>query len=230
MRKLMIIPMVMAAVLSLGGLSKATYEGQPLEFSSLYAKLPLDNNRLLGSFIILPESGFDEKDASDVIKRLDHLPVSILKEIVNQHIKLVLFQGKLTDQGSASHLKGIIPRGHPASSVWDEVPGIGGSKIVLVKIGSSDKGNGHGSINLELHELVHSLQHYVYQQEGISTEFKAAWLKEAAKLFPDREYLLSYPEEYFAETFAYYYFSDETRELLRKMAPDTYRYFSRFEQ
>ena len=47
-------------------------------------------------------------------------------------------------------------------ATWDDVPGMGGSHTVFVKIGASDKGNGHGSVNLELHELAHSVDHIVY--------------------------------------------------------------------
>ena len=75
-----------------------------------------------------------------------------------------LFTGKLTDNPTASHLSGMIPRGYVNNTTWDDVPGLGGSKTVLVKIGASHKGNGHSSVNLELHELAHSIDNYVFNE------------------------------------------------------------------
>ncbi|WP_420535002.1 anthrax toxin lethal factor-related metalloendopeptidase, partial [Bacillus mycoides] len=43
---------------------------------------------------------------------------------------------------------------------WDDVPGVGsdiGGKPVMARIGFSERGKGHGSINLELHEIAHAI-------------------------------------------------------------------------
>ena len=53
-----------------------------------------------------------------------------------------------------------------------------GSHTVLVKIGASDKGKGHGSVNLELHELAHSVDQIVYGGIRDDDKFLSIWRKE----------------------------------------------------
>jgi len=50
------------------------------------------------------------------------------------------------------------------------------------------------------------------------------WETEKAILFPTKDYYLDYPEEYFAESFAYYYQGITTRSELLEKAPLTYAY------
>ncbi|MEH7335936.1 hypothetical protein V7161_25240 [Neobacillus drentensis] len=154
---------------------------------------------------------------------MSSLPTTILEKINNKGINLKLFTGKLTDNPTASNLAGQTPRGYQTNVTWDDVPGIGGSKVVLVKIGSSEKGKGHGSVNLELHEMAHSIDRYVYNEISGTTQFHDIWEKEHNLIFPGNSYFL-YLEEYFAECFAMYYLNKETKELLRIKAPETYHF------
>nr|AIA18210.1 hypothetical protein [uncultured bacterium] len=179
-------------------------------------------NRLMGETILLPRASFNAEQAAGIINTLARLPEPLLLKIHNAGIVVRLFDGKLTDNPSARHLKGVTPRGYSNGTTWDAVPGIGGSKIVLVKIGSSGKGNGHGSVNLELHELAHSVDRLIYDSFSQKDSFKAIWEKERSILFPRQDYFLLYPEEYFAEAFALYYYSSETNAYLEKNAPSTY--------
>lgn len=156
-----------------------------------------------------------------MISRLDQLPPSLLKETYEAGVVIILFTGKLTENPTASHLAGVIPRGY-TKTTWDDVPGIGGSKTVLIKIGASQKGSGHGSVNLELHELAHSLDRYVFYHIRQNKDFIKIWEKEKNILFPGQPYFLNYPEEYFAESFAYFYMGGKYKEELKKKAPLTY--------
>jgi hypothetical protein len=113
-----------------------------------------------------------------------------------------------------------------SDKTWDDVPGVGGSKTVLVKIGASEKGNGHGSVNLELHELAHSVDRYVYDEIRHDPTFLEIWEAEKEILFPGKTYFTSYPEEYFAETFAMFYLGNETKEELKMRAPKTFMFYS----
>ena len=54
--------------------------------------------------------------------------------------------------------------------------------------------------------------------------FLRIWNQEKTQLFPDNQYLLTYPEEYLAEAFAYYYIGGSYRNELRVKAPLTYQY------
>ena len=79
-----------------------------------------------------------------------------------------------------------------------------------------NKGNGHSSVNLELHELAHSIDIYVFNELRYNQDFLEIWNQEKDQLFPGKSYYLTYPEEYFAESFAYYYFGGQYRNELKK--------------
>ncbi|MBP2241255.1 hypothetical protein J2Z40_001817 [Cytobacillus eiseniae] len=228
MKKFSLCTFMLIISLALMGNSQAAMGGILLKdyprHSLLKETLVLNSSNLLGSIIILPTEPFDEYAASQIISRLDNLPFSLLSKVGEENIKLKLFIGQLTDNPTAAHLQGIIPRGYTNGTTWDDVPGIGGSRTVLVKIGSSDKGSGHSSINLELHELAHSIDRYVYKGIRNNHKFQAIWKKEKAKLFPSQDYFLSFPEEYFAEAFALYFLGGDSRNLLKNRAPETYRF------
>ncbi|WHY65414.1 toxin [Neobacillus sp. SuZ13] len=228
MRKTIVSVIIAGLFLSSITTSQASYDGVWLgDYSTnsvLYQSLKIDQSlSLLDQIIVLPKQSFDQKEAAAMINRIDSIPGYILNKVKNQGIRLKLFTGKLTDNPTASHLKGKIPRGYTNNVTWDDVPGIGGSKVVLVKIGASDKGHGHGSVNLELHELAHSIDHYVFNEISGSKEFLNMLESEHEQLFPGNSYF-QYPEEYFAETFAMYYLNTESKELLRKKAPKTFEF------
>ncbi|WP_144547301.1 anthrax toxin lethal factor-related metalloendopeptidase [Bacillus sp. X1(2014)] len=230
MRKTIVSVLIAGLFLSSITTSQASYDGVWLgDYSTnsvLYQSLKVDQSlSLLDQIIVLPKKSFDQKEAAVMINRIDSIHDSILKKVKKHGIRLKLFTGRLTDNPTASHLKGKIPRGYTNNVTWDEVPGIGGSKVVLVKIGASDKGHGHGSINLELHELAHSIDHYVFNEISGSKEFLNMLELEHEQLFPGNSYF-QYPEEYFAETFAMYYLNADSKELLRTKAPKTFEFIA----
>lgn len=211
-------------------ISQASVEGIRLadfnKDSILRNSLSIEPKRQLDKIVVLPESSFNQQEAAKVISRLSVLPDYLLDQINQQGIVVKLFEGKLTENPTASHLRGVIPRGYQSKTTWDDVPGIGGGKTVLVKIGSSEKGMGHGSVNLELHELAHSIDHFILHEVKYNRSFLDAWEKERAILFPGNSYFLLFPEEYFAETFAMYYLNNETKKTLYQHAPQTYEFIS----
>lgn len=224
MRKKVIYLFVLCVILLLG-LSKPTLDGILLKNSALYPSVHLESQASLGDIVVLPkQSNYDQDEVKKILSRLDRLPSSMLSKVDKEGIKIKLFVGKLTDNPTAAYLKGKTPRGYQDHSItWDDVPGIGGSKTVLVKIGCSEKGKGHSSVNLELHELAHSLEHYLYDGEKEQT-FIPIWKREAPKLFSGNPYFIDYQEEYFAECFAMFYYSHDTKMQLKKLAPMTYDY------
>jgi Pro-Pro endopeptidase len=229
MRKWIVSLLITSLFLVMITTSQAATDGTKLgvypKETLLVQSLNHENSRQLNQIIVLPKQQFNEREAAGIINRVNVLPELLLKEIKNQGITLKLFTNKLTDNPTASHLKGIVPRGYDGSITWDDVPGIGGGKVVLVKIGASEKGKGHGSINLELHELAHSIDHYIYDNISQKLEFREIWSKEHNRLFPNNNYF-EYPEEYFAEIFAMYYLNTETRTLLQNKAPLSFELIS----
>lgn len=216
--------------LTLLGNSQAKKDGIMLKDypinSILVASLTLKSPTEVSEIVILPNHSFNQIEAAEIISRIDKLPNSLLNQIKQNNIKIKLFEGKLTENPTAKHLQGIIPKGYMNNTTWDDVPGIGGSKTVLVKIGSSDKGNGHGSVNLELHELAHSIDKYIYSEIRNDKSFLDIWKKEKDLLFPNQPYFLTFPEEYFAEVFAMYYLGGESKVELKLKAPNTYKLMS----
>ncbi len=193
--------------------------------SDFYQSLNLHSSEWLDSIIMLPNDDFDQLAAKQMIQRIDQLPQELLQKISAQRIVVVLFNGKLTDFPSTNHLSGLIPRGYRnTGTTWDDVPGSGGNRIVHVKIGASDYGKGHSSVNLELHELAHSIDKLIFNKIRENAYFLSIWRLEARTLFENRAYFLKFPEEFFAESFAYYYLNEHTRKILYEKAPKTYHF------
>lgn len=201
-----------------------------IENTHFNQRLNLRASEITPSIILLPNNSFDEEAAAQMVNRIDSLPISLLEKIYDQHIKIRLFNGHLTDFPSTGSLTGITPRGYADTTVtWDNVPGAGGGRIVFVKIGASDKGEGHGSVNLELHELAHSIDRIVFKGIRNQIYFQSIWKLEAKQLFGNNDYYLLYPEEYFAEVFAYFYANSDTNHYLKEHAPKTYTFIKKLQ-
>lgn len=231
MRKWVVSLMIAGMFLSMITTSQASFDSIKLadypKNSELYQHINTEIlNQQLQELVFLPKTIFDQKEAAAIINRIGSLPETLLNKINKQGIILKLFTGKLTDNRTASYLTGQIPRGYQTQTTWDEVPGIGGSQVVLVKIGHSEKGKGHGSVNLEIHELAHSIDKLVYQNVSQSLEFKLVWEQERGIIYPGNSYFILHPEEYFAETFAMFHLNNDTKDLLRKKAPKTFEFLN----
>lgn len=228
MKKTVFLLICISSLTILLGSSNVMNQGIPLkQFSPntpFKQALPKNLNPILDDIILLPIEPFHEKEATSIITRIGMLPDSLLKKIQRAHIHVKLFNGKLTDNPTAMHLKGVIPKGYKSKKTWNDVPGIGGGKTVLVKIGASEKGKGHGSVNLELHELAHSIDRHVYKTIRDRPDFLNIWEEEKESLFPNDSYFQTYPEEYFAECFAMFYLNISTKSALKNKAPKTYRF------
>ena len=197
------------------------------ETPSILKRKLLDCNQdcLVDMVIQLPLEKYDINAVNQIKERIKTLPETLLVDIINQDIHIILVNGPITDTKEYSHLKGAVPRGwENTKKTWDDVPGVGGSKTVVVRIRYSEKGNGHGSINLELHELAHSIDEILKNQLSSTRAFYSVWNSEKRKLFPKEEYFHHYPEEYFAEVFALFYRDKDSRDKLKKSAPLTYQF------
>lgn len=185
-----------------------------------------EKDGLLEQIVVVPNIHQNDPDVKLIKSRLSKLPVSMLEKMKTNGIKIKLIDGPITSLPEFSYLKGQIPRGwEKTNKTWEEVPGIGGTETVAIRIGYSDRGKGHGSVNLELHETAHSLDSIVYMKISATESFKKIWKSESVSLFGEKQYFINYPEEYFAEAFAMYYLNDSTKSELNKKAPLTYAFF-----
>ncbi|WP_409301238.1 anthrax toxin lethal factor-related metalloendopeptidase [Peribacillus sp. SCS-155] len=222
---------VVTVLFSFYSLSFASEEG--ISFGNLPDTNPIKNepflqhNEQVQNLILYPSGPFDSKAALGIAYSISKLPPTLLQKLNHRHVKVKIFTGPLTDNRTARHLKGVIPRGYEQKNhTWDDVPGLGGSRLVLVKNGASERGKGHGSERLELHEVAHSIDSIVYENISSGAQFTKLWQQEAPLLFPDQTYFINYPEEYFAETFALYYANPWSKKLLRTKAPETYAFIA----
>ncbi|MBH9841219.1 hypothetical protein FE578_18260, partial [Clostridioides difficile] len=73
------------------------------------------------------------------------------------------------------------------------------------------------------HETAHAIDHIVLNDISKSAQFKQIFAKEGRSL-GNVNYLGVYPEEFFAESFAYYYLNQDTNSKLKSACPQTYSF------
>ncbi|MFZ3588723.1 anthrax toxin lethal factor-related metalloendopeptidase [Bacillus sp. DJP31] len=207
--------------------TEASQSGQLLKYEK---KLKVQvsefaNSRYVEDIIVVPTEKYQKEEVLKMIERISRIHPTILEKVVENNIRLKLFTGSLTDQPGFTHLKGLKPRGY-VRYTWDDVPGAGGTKLAHAKVGHSAKGKGHGSVNLELHELAHSIDKHVFRSLRSDPLFIEIWAEEAEFLFAGQPYFIDHPEEYFAEAFAMYYLGFFTRSELEVHAPRTFQYIN----
>lgn len=184
----------------------------------------IENIEPVKHIVELPQGDYNTKEAYNMMKRLSHINPKYLYKLKQRNSKITLTNSKITDVSEYTYLRGVVPRGwEHTGKTWDDVPGLGG-KTVVARIGYSNPGRGHSSLNLELHETAHTLDKLVFNNISKSPEFRYIFSKEKATL-GNINYLGTYQEEFFAEAFAHYYLSDETRAYLKKTSPLTYNFF-----
>ncbi|RFU65455.1 anthrax toxin lethal factor-related metalloendopeptidase [Peribacillus glennii] len=228
-KKLAVVVAVSVFLFSFYSFTYASEEG--ITWNELSGSHPLKqmniskSNKNLMELFLFSSTSFDSDEALLIIETVGKLPPFMIDRLLQNDVRVKLFTGSLTDNKSARHLKGQVPRGYKDTSrTWDDVPGMGGSRNVLVKIGASRKGSGHGSVSLELHELAHTIDTILYGRIREDKDFLKIWRKEAPILFPGESYFLQYPEEYFAESFAMYYKDKHYKSLVNSKAPETFLY------
>lgn len=165
---------------------------------------------------------YNQQEAFNMIQRISNIDSKILDALYKKNIRIKLINFPITYLPEYSYLKGRVPRGWEGTGyTWDYIPGIGGNPVVA-RIGYSAYGNMHTSINLEIHETAHAIDRYVFQNISYSQEFLRIHAREYNS-FSNSSYYY-YPEEYFAEAYAYYYLNSSTHEFLKIRAPYTYQF------
>lgn len=107
-----------------------------------------------------------DADKELVARDLAKMPKSSLEQMKANGTKVVACRGSVTDYDAS--LRGVQPRGWPAGSTWDQVPGMydpNKNEVVVATVGHGTPagahvpgtGEGHGSANMPIHEALHSL-------------------------------------------------------------------------
>ncbi|MCD2138197.1 anthrax toxin lethal factor-related metalloendopeptidase [Salinicoccus halitifaciens] len=190
-------------------------------------QISAQDSNLLEMVEVRTTDSSNNAEAEQMIDRLDNVDSRILYETNQSGVTIILMDVPLTELPEFQHLSGTVPRGWENSgNTWDDVPGAGGF-TTAARIGYSDPGNGHSTINLELHEYAHAVDSYTAGFTfSDSSEFREIASAEKDALFGDHavsEYF-DVPSEYFAEAFAMYYLGGEEQSKLQSRAPQTYAY------
>lgn len=180
------------------------------------------------SFTHLPENVRLEL-LNEVFQEIRKVPAQVQKTIerAGKHLDLVV--GTVTNHPNLSYLRGVRPRGWPEKSVWDHVPGLSNSGFREGTVVAADSlTNGHASINLVLHEQLHTFEEAESELSGLprlshSTDFldihrRVKWTS---------AYEGNYPDEAFAESAARYLHSARSRQDLFDEFPEVAEYFRR---
>ena len=171
---------------------------------------------------IVTKGDYDREEALKMVHRIQSIHANLLRGLVEHDVVMKLVNFQITELAEYEYLKGEVPRGWEGTGLtWDDVPGAGGQTSVA-RIGYSDHGMGHSAINLELHEIAHPIDHYVLDDISSSDSFLEILAEEQPIFLPNVYF--EYPEEYFAEAFAYYFLNDETNAELKESAPKTYAF------
>lgn len=170
-------------------------------------------------------TNYDRIEVMRIIERLKHFGSEIFQGMVLKDIKIRLTTGPITDEPEMNYLADVTPRGWPEDKTWADVPGAGGNPV-FSRIGYSYYGMGHSTVNLELHETAHVLDHYLFNHISETDEWIELHTQEAANIFGNDGYMSAYPEEYFAEVSAYYFLSGHKRAQLERLAPGTYQFIN----
>ena len=157
-----------------------------------------------------------QSELQRVADELNKLPDTVLARLKANEmtIEFVADTG-ITVSPKYADLKGKRPRGWGRRATWDSVPGIGGERGVTIV--ANRIGEGHGSVNLLLHETAHTWERSFAKDPdfGIRLSESSAWrsIWKATKKNPPkwwaRHYEGRYPEEALAESFAHYLNSKE---------------------
>src|SRR5699024_7298582 len=176
------------------------------------------------------DDDYDYDEAQAMIDRIGKIPERMIKNTVDNDVKLLFIDFPLVELDEYSHLVGEVPRGWEGRGyTWDDVPGAGG-RTTVARIGYSAQGELHNSINLEYHEYGHAIDNYTFNEPLSTTEeFRDLHIAEQQSLFGDDPYF-DYAEEYFAEALAYYFSGGNYKEQLKEKAPETYRFFDTLEE
>jgi hypothetical protein len=172
-----------------------------------------------------------------VNEEMTKIPPIVLSIIAQAGFRLELVMDAVTHHPQLKHLSGVTPRGWPVGQTWDVVPGGGATPILkCTVIAANSLQKGHGSRNLILHEHAHTFDlalSYLVQSSGVlkltnpqlfsksDEEFMTLWQSVNWK----SNYQKSYIEEAFAESFAFFFDSTQSRNELQNQYPTIYNYF-----
>lgn len=179
-----------------------------------YSRLMQD--RLNGIRIV--DIGISPSEKIRHLNELNMMPKEFLN-VMRGRVTVNLTDGGITNLPSYERLKGVTPRGWPAGSTWDMIPGIGSTSSLAL----GDSALKNNAWSLAIHEATHSVD---FQTKFTNTrEFQEAFNADRGRPHPkdsNGTYRTSYPAEYLAIAVDEYYCSPQTKDRLKQQYPKAY--------
>lgn len=179
-----------------------------------YSKL--DTSKLGG--VKIEDYGVPNAEKIRHLNEINSMPKEYIA-ILRAQTTIMLSAGGITNIPAYANLKGVTPRGWPAGSTWDSVPGVGS----VQSLGLGDSNLATGTNSLAMHESGHSVTIGIGMLE--KKELKNAFAKD--KALPngsDDAYRMNYIEEYVAMAIDDYYCNSKTRAQLQRQRPNAYAF------
>lgn len=174
---------------------------------------------LIGGPAIVMAGTANAADALLVANEFTKFPLAMQQTLDSGGGKIVVCRGSITEY--RTDLRGVRPRGWPAGSTWDTVPGVFNgdrNELVIATTGHGTPagahvpatGEGHGSANLVLHEGAHGIDHNAPAGANSSSAgFNAARNSDSGTLSPyESQAGTAGQQETYAESAARYYGGD----------------------
>lgn len=169
---------------------------------------------------------------NEVMDIYSRLPVELLITLRKRNRGIDLVADNVTTHPAMESYSDVRPRGWAEGRTWSEVPGAGATGRHGTIIAGNSLHRGHGSVDLILHEVGHTVDRYFKDRDG-SMDFSNTRLFSEVNgttpfenLYgPSAGYQSSNEEENFAEMFALYFASPETRQHLSETFPAGHSYF-----
>lgn len=194
--------------------------------SSSAMALEGEKEKVLRDHNITLVNDVEDKYIDEFLVELEKFPKNLFSEMLKKNARIDLLQGV----GVTEHPMWKSDKPTWDERAWNTIPGSGGipsSNIQTIIVVNSLK-KGHGSVNLFLHEHGHALDNtYDYEAVSRSSEWQDLMSVESVRSFLVKncgEYCL-HPREGFAELFAQFYHSHESKKKLELEAPEAFKYF-----
>lgn len=179
-----------------------------------YASLQTDN--LKG--IKIQDYGIPQSEKIRHLNEINSMPKEFLS-ILRAKTTINLSAGGITNIPAYANLRGVTPRGWPAGSTWDSVPGVGG----VENLGLGDSNLATGTNSLALHEAGHSVSMGVNMLNA--AELKQAFQRDNALPNASQDpYRMNYIEEYVASAIDDYYCNSKSRANLKAKHPNAFSF------
>lgn len=192
---------------------------------------PFMGVKTLESFEALPAE-VREEALNEVMDIYSRLPVSLITTLRQRNRGIDVVADNVTTHPAMRSYQNVRPRGWAEGRTWSEVPGAGATGNHGTIIAGNSLHRGHGSVDLILHEVGHTVDRY-FKNRGAGMDFSSSRMFteiNTATPFgplygPSASYQQSNEEENFAEMFALYFATPETRQHLSETFPEGHRYF-----